>query len=247
MPRKRGTGLSNQTIPEPTKTEGDANGPGNSDAIAEPAGDSGNGVTESPESIIGAGAVFTGDFGAGNRQRAGLADSDGSNGNAAGGNGGANSNGDFVSDGQNAAGVSDGAGGNQEGNDPSQFVGQRKRGRPRKYGTAAGTPRPETVALGKKSLASNIQGLHELLAVVLKEPEFVLQAKEADALADAAQSVIDAYGLAAVRGLGVWGGVIGTLAAVYGPRAVRIYGKRKFNAAAKAAESQNPFEGINNV
>lgn len=74
----------------------------------------------------------------------------------------------------------------------------------------------------RKQFTQQVVGVHNLLAVLTKEPMLAITTEEGDALASACADIIEEYGLAMSRRALLWGNLVGAVAIVYGPKV--LYG-----------------------
>lgn len=136
-----------------------------------------------------------------------------------------------------AAGAGTGAGesgdtGNSDNyaRDANGTVQRNKDGSPRKKrGRKAGSG-----SNNQKKSKADISGLEKILfsahlmaATAFKTPELILDEKEASMLAAAAQSVQDFYEVEASAEIMLWVNVIGVCGAIYGPRLIAAFARKK--------------------
>ena len=145
-----------------------------------------------------------------------------------------------------------GSGGNSEGNNvgdigprnPADETQPRKRGRPAGSGknqrAANGIEGGATVdekrptpkkALDLSNLASSLEGVHAMAALVLKNPTVAISKLESEKLALALQNLSKHYNIAISPVLIAWVQLAGVSAAIYGPRIVLNIAASKANAA----------------
>lgn len=151
--------------------------------------------------------------------------------------------------------------GNTAGNDADESApyGRRADGSPRakpgRKASGSGTARtasPRASGPSKKN-STGIKGLekllfsmHAMVAIKTKAPELIIDAKEAELLAQAISDVQDHYGFEVSPETAVWVNLVTALGSVYGPRAISIYSRvKKEKAASERKEKPQTTVDLN--